>query len=104
MKKIFGYILAASLACTLASCEKDGILPEPEPPVVNPGGNQEEEEPGEEPEKTRLGVTATLQGMQQTRGIIEAFVPGHAMGVFVNTDGTEAAGTKNASYVFDGKE
>lgn len=105
MKKIFGYILAASLACTLASCEKDEILPEPEPPVVNPGGSQEEEEePGEEPEKIQLGVTAALQGMQQTRGIIEAFMPGHAMGVFVNTDGTEAAGPKNASYVFDGKE
>ena len=35
--KILGYILLASLTCALSACEKDEILPEPEPPVVTPG-------------------------------------------------------------------
>lgn len=35
--KILRYILLASLTCALSACEKDEILPEPEPPVVTPG-------------------------------------------------------------------
>lgn len=97
--KIYGYILAASLACTLFSCGEDGVLPEPEPPVIGPG---DKDEPDEKPDKIQLGITASLQPMSQTRGIIEAFMPGHNMGVFVVTDGTDQA-TKNASYLFDGK-
>lgn len=69
--KILRYILLASLTCALSACEKDEILPEPEPPVVTPG-----DDPGkEEEEKIRLGITASLQAMQ-TKGIIEAFLPG----------------------------
>lgn len=97
--KIYGYILAASLACTLFSCGEDGVLPEPEPPVVGPG---DKDEPDEKPDKIQLGITASLQSMSQTRGIIEAFMPGHDMGVFVATSGTGQT-TKNASYLFDGK-
>lgn len=44
--KILRYILLASLTCALSACEKDEILPEPEPPVVTPGddpGKDEEE-------------------------------------------------------------
>ena len=44
--KILRYILLASLTCVLSACEKDEILPEPEPPVVTPGddpGKDEEE-------------------------------------------------------------
>lgn len=74
--KILRYILLASLTCALSACEKDEILPEPEPPVVTPG-----DDPGkDEEEKIQLGITASLQAMQQTRGIIEAFLPGHEMG------------------------
>lgn len=106
--KAFGYVLLACLACTLFSCGPDELLPEPVPPVVKPGDNdkpgEEPEEKPEEPAKIQLGITAALQNMQQTRGIIEAFAPGHEMGVFVSTGRTdEAAGTKNASYLFDGK-
>ena len=73
--KILRYILLASLTCALSACEKDEILPEPEPPVVTPG-----DDPGkDEEEKIRLGITASLQAMQ-TKGIIEAFLPGHEMG------------------------
>lgn len=97
--KIYGYILAASLACTLFSCGEDGVLPEPEPPVVGPGDKDESDE---KPDKIQLGITASLQSMSQTRGIIEAFMPGHDMGVFVATSGTGQT-TKNASYLFDGK-
>lgn len=70
--KFLRYILLASLTCALSACEKDEILPEPEPPVVTPG-----DDPGkDEEEKIRLGITASLQAMQ-TKGIIEAFLPGH---------------------------
>lgn len=96
--KIFQYILVASLACTLFSCGADEILPEPEQPVIKPG---DKEEPEDKPDKIQLGITVSLQQVAQTRGIIEAFVPGHEMGVFVGgEDGT--TGTKNASYVFNG--
>ena len=102
--KIFRYILLASLTCTLFSCGPDELIPESVPPVVNPGDKDEPGEEPEEPEKIQLAITASLQDMQQTRGIIEAFAPGHEMGVFISTDRTdEAAGTKNASYLFDGK-
>lgn len=105
--KIFRYILLASLTCTLFSCGPDELIPESVPPVVNPGDKDEpgeEPEEPEEPEKIQLAITASLQNMQQTRGIIEAFAPGHEMGVFVGTSQTdEAAGIKNASYLFDGK-
>ena len=61
--------MLASLTCALSACEKDEILPEPEPPVVTPG-----DDPGkEEEEKIRLGITASLQAMQ-TKGIIESTV------------------------------
>lgn len=77
--KILRYILLASLTCALSACEKDEILPEPEPPVVTPG-----DDPGkDEEEKIRLGITASLQAMQ-TKGIIEAFLPGHEMAYAVN--------------------
>lgn len=69
--------MAASLACTLFSCGEDGVLPEPEPPVVGPGDKDESDE---KPDKIQLGITASLQSMSQTRGIIEAFMPGHDMG------------------------
>ena len=96
--------MLASLTCTLFSCGPDELIPESVPPVVNPGDKDEPGEEPEEPEKIQLGITASLQDMQQTRGIIEAFAPGHEMGVFISTDRTdEAAGTKNASYLFDGK-
>lgn len=99
--------MLASLTCTLFSCGPDELIPESVPPVVNPGDKDEpgeEPEEPEEPEKIQLAITASLQDMQQTRGIIEAFAPGHEMGVFISTDRTdEAAGTKNASYLFDGK-
>ena len=100
--------MLACLACTLFSCGPDELLPEPVPPVVKPGDNdkpgEEPEEKPEEPAKIQLGITAALQNMQQTRGIIEAFAPGHEMGIFVSTNqGDEATGTKNASYLFDGK-
>ena len=68
--KIFRYILLASLTCTLFSCGPDELIPEPVPPVVNPG---DKDEPGEEPEepeepaKIQLAITASLQDMQQTR-------------------------------------
>ena len=39
--KILRYILLASLTCALSACEKDEILPEPEPPVVTPGDDPE---------------------------------------------------------------
>ena len=99
--------MLASLTCTLFSCGPDELIPESVPPVVNPGDKDEpgeEPEEPEEPEKIQLAITASLQNMQQTRGIIEAFAPGHEMGVFVGTSQTdEAAGIKNASYLFDGK-
>lgn len=96
--------MLASLTCTLFSCGPDELIPESVPPVVNPGDKDEPGEEPEEPEKIQLAITASLQDMQQTRGIIEAFAPGHEMGVFISTDRTdEAAGTKNASYLFDGK-
>lgn len=102
--KIFGYILLASLACTLFSCGSDKLLPEPVPPVVKPGDNDKSGEEPEKPAKIQLGITALLQNMQQTRGIIVAFMPGHEMGVFVGTSQTdEAAGIRNAPYLFDGK-
>lgn len=44
--KIFIYILLASLTSTLFSCGPDELIPEPVPPVVNPG---DKDEPGEEP-------------------------------------------------------
>lgn len=80
------------------SCGEDGVLPEPEPPVVGPG---DKDEPDEKPDKIQLGITASLQSMSQTRGIIEAFMPGHDMGVFVATSGTGQT-TKNASYLLTG--
>lgn len=46
--KIFRYILLTSLTCTLFSCGPDELIPEPVPPVVNPG---DKDEPGEEPEQ-----------------------------------------------------
>lgn len=99
--------MLASLTCTLFSCGPDELIPESVPPVVNPGDKDEpgeEPEEPEEPEKIQLAITASLQDMQQTRGIIEAFAPGHEMGVFISTDRTdEAAGTKNASYLLTGK-
>ncbi|MCM0298271.1 fimbrillin family protein [Bacteroides fragilis] len=102
--KAFGYVLLACLACTLFSCGPDELLPEPVPPVVKPGDDDKPDEKPEEPAKVQLGITAALQNMQQTRGIIEAFAPGHEMGIFVSTNqGDEATGTKNASYLFDGK-
>lgn len=56
--KILRYILLASLTCALSACEKDEILPEPEPPVVTPG-----DDPGkDEEEKIRLGITASVAG------------------------------------------
>ena len=39
---------------------------------------------------------------RRPEGIIEAFMPGHDIGVFVATSGTGQT-TKNASYLFDGK-
>lgn len=102
--KAFGYVLLACLACTLFSCGPDELLPEPVPPVVKPGNDDKPDEKPEEPAKVQLGITAALQNMQQTRGIIEGFAPGHEMGIFVSTNqGNEATGTKNASYLFDGK-
>lgn len=102
--KAFGYVLLACLACTLFSCGPDELLPEPVPPVVKPGDDDKPDEKPEEPAKVQLGITAALQNMQQTRGIIEAFAPGHEMGIFISTNqGDEATGTKNASYLFDGK-
>lgn len=96
--KILRYILLASLTCALSACEKDEILPEPEPPVVTPG-----DDPGkEEEEKIRLGITASLQAMQ-TKGIIEAFLPGHEMGVFISTTDTGSPYVYNVPYAFDGK-
>ena len=98
--KILGYILLASLTCALSACEKDEILPEPEPPVVTPG-----DDPGkDEEEKIQLGITASLQAMQQTRGIIEAFLPGHEMGVFISAAGAESPYVHNVPYAFDGKK
>lgn len=98
--KILRYILLASLTCALSACEKDEILPEPEPPVVTPG-----DDPGkDEEEKIQLGITASLQAMQQTRGIIEAFLPGHEMGVFISAAGAESPYVHNVPYAFDGKK
>jgi len=97
--KILRYILLASLTCALSACEKDEILPEPEPPVVTPG-----DDPGkDEEEKIRLGITASLQAMQ-TKGIIEAFLPGHEMGVFICTTDTGSPYVYNVPYAFDGKK
>ena len=48
--KILRYILLASLTCALSACEKDEILPEPEPPVVTPG-----DDPGKDEEEKRYG-------------------------------------------------
>ena len=94
--KILRYILLASLTCALSACEKDEILPEPEPPVVTPG-----DDPGkDEEEKIRLGITASLQAMQ-TKGIIEAFLPGHEMGVFISTTDTGSPYVYNVPYAFD---
>lgn len=98
--KILRYILLASLTCALSACEKDEILPEPEPPVVTPG-----DDPGkDEEEKIQLGITASLQEMQQTRGIIEAFLPGHEMGVFISAAVAESPYVHNVPYAFDGKK
>lgn len=105
--KILGYILLASLTCALSACEKDEILPEPEPPVVTPGDDDgpEGDDPGkDEEEKIQLGITASLQAMQQTRGIIEAFLPGHEMGVFISAAGAESPYVHNVPYAFDGKK
>lgn len=97
--KILRYILLGSLTCALSACEKDEILPEPEPPVVTPG-----DDPGkDEEEKIRLGITASLQAMQ-TKGIIEAFLPGHEMGVFICTTDTGSPYVYNVPYAFDGKK
>lgn len=91
--------MLASLTCALSACEKDEILPEPEPPVVTPG-----DDPGkDEEEKIRLGITASLQAMQ-TKGIIEAFLPGHEMGVFISTTDTGSPYVYNVPYAFDGKK
>ena len=68
--------MLASLTCTLFSCGPDELIPESVPPVVNPGDKDEPGEEPEEPEKIQLAITASLQDMQQTRGIIEAFAPG----------------------------
>lgn len=99
--------MLASLTCTLFSCGPDELIPESVPPVVNPGDKDEpgeEPEEPEEPEKIQLAITASLQNMQQTRGIIEAFAPGHEMGVFVGTSQTdEAAGIKTPPIFLMGK-
>lgn len=94
--KLFGYILAASLACTFCACEKESLLQEP--PVDNSGNGQEKPD---KPSGEQLCITASLEGMQESRGIIESFVPGHEMGIFVEEGET---GTANARYVFDGKD
>ena len=91
--KILRYILLASLTCVLSACEKDEILPEPEPPVVTPG-----DDPGkDEEEKIQLGITASLQAMQQTRGIIGAEM------ALIDTDvrRTFATGIAGFSHVVD---
>ena len=98
--KIFRYILLASLTCTLFSCGPDELIPESVPPVVNPGDKDEPGEEPEEPEKIQLAITASLQDMQQTRGIIEAFAPGHEMGVFISTDRTAEAGTSSKAEIY----
>lgn len=70
--------MLASLTCTLFSCGPDELIPESVPPVVNPGDKDEpgeEPEEPEEPEKIQLAITASLQNMQQTRGIIELLLP-----------------------------
>ena len=93
--------MLASLTCALSACEKDEILPEPEPPVVTPGDDDgpEGDDPGkDEEEKIQLGITASLQAMQQTRGIIEAFLPGHEMGVFISAAGAESPYVHNVPY------
>lgn len=61
--------MLASLTCTLFSCGPDELIPESVPPVVNPGDKDEPGEEPEEPEKIQLAITASLQDMQQTRGI-----------------------------------
>lgn len=39
----------------------------------------------------------------QTKGIIEAFLPGHEMGVFISTTDTGSPYVYNVPYAFDGK-
>ena len=60
--KILRYILLASLTCVLSACEKDEILPEPEPPVVTPGddpGKDEEEKiAGDADKRNHRGIPA----------------------------------------------
>lgn len=64
--KIYGYILAASLACTLFSCGEDGVLPEPEPPVVGPG---DKDEPDEKPDKIQLALLHRYNQCRRPEGL-----------------------------------
>ena len=59
--KILRYILLASLTCALSACEKDEILPEPEPPVVTPG-----DDPGKD-EEEKIFEKSDIQNRQYGR-------------------------------------
>ena len=62
--------MAASLACTLFSCGEDGVLPEPEPPVIGPG---DKDEPDEKPDKNTVRyyciATTDVADQRNHRGI-----------------------------------
>lgn len=95
--KILRYILLASLTCALSACEKDEILPEPEPPVVTPGMIRKRMRKKDTTRNNRI-----VAG-DADKGIIEAFLPGHEMGVFISTTDTGSPYVYNVPYAFDGK-
>ena len=66
--KILRYILLASLTCALSACEKDEILPEPEPPVVTPGDDDgpEGDDPGKD-EEEKIFEKSDIQNRQYGR-------------------------------------
>lgn len=105
--KIFRYILFVLLICMFFLCGLDELILEFVLLVVNFGDKDElgeELEELEEFEKIQLVIMVLLQDMQQIRGIIEVFVFGYEMGVFISIDWMdEVVGIKNVFYFFDGK-
>lgn len=98
--RLFSSLLITIFMCMAFSCQDEEPLPEPIPPVVEP---EDPEDPEKPEEKIFLELNPALMSIQQgSRGIIEAFQAGHALGIFADTAGVHVA--ENTDYTFDGKE
>lgn len=97
--KILRYILLGLFICVLFVCEKDEILLEFELLVVILGDDLGKDEE----EKIWFGIIVLLQVMQ-IKGIIEVFLLGYEMGVFICIIDIGFLYVYNVFYVFDGKK